>query len=202
MTNLHIGADPFPPYQYYDEDGNLKGFDYERINSIVKSMGYDPIYSVENWPLIEKSFDAKQLDMIFQVQKTEERADKWVFSHKFRDAVTTFVTASSTMTVSSVSDFPDKGLSFGVIQGYQYGDMIDTVDASVKVPCQSLTDILDCILAGTISYGVADKGVFEYLQKKNPQYRGLQIVEQLNFNRPLYVAFHDQRLRDQFNSYL
>ena len=42
MTKIKVCADPFPPYQYVDKDGSIKGKDYELVVSRLRAAGYDP----------------------------------------------------------------------------------------------------------------------------------------------------------------
>jgi hypothetical protein len=52
--HLIIGADPFPPYQYYDVNGFLQGTDYERIKNADAKSGFELEFIIEDWALVEK----------------------------------------------------------------------------------------------------------------------------------------------------
>lgn len=41
MRKLKICADPFPPYQYIDKDGCVKGRDYELVAGRLHKAGYE-----------------------------------------------------------------------------------------------------------------------------------------------------------------
>ena len=198
MSVLRVGADPFPPYQYIDEEGNLSGSDYETICKVIQKMGYSADVILREWSDVEELMDAGEIDLAFQVQKTEERLSKWHFSDKLRDSTTVIISLDADSKVS-VNCLADSGEKIGVIRGYKYGDFIDSLDEHNKLACKSLEEILDCILGGRIKYGVADLGVFQYMQKGNSQYSKIKIVKDTSFNRPLYVVFNDSKICSQFN---
>ncbi len=61
--------------------------------------------------------------------------------------------------------------------------------------------MLKAVNDGEVEFGVVDLGVFNYMNKDNI-YDNIKIIDSLNFNRPLYVAFNDESLRDKFNTYI
>lgn len=202
MKYLEIGADPFPPYQYIDENGKVKGSDYETVKSVIDKMEYNANYSIEDWSIIEKRFINKEIDIVFQVQKTPEREKKYHFSKKLRDAVTSIITSTDNdFNYDNISNLFKKGDKLGVIENYQYGEVIDSIDLDSKKYYKTLEDILTDVNKGLVKFGVVDLGVYEYMNKDNV-YKNIKVIDNLNFNRPLYVAFNDEFLKDKFNNYL
>jgi len=82
-----------------------------------------------------------------------------------------------------------------------YGDIIDSIATGSKVNFKSLEDLLQSVNSGETEYGVVDLGVFDYINKGNT-YDNVLLLSKLNFNRPLYVCFNDQSLRDEFDKHL
>lgn len=202
MKYLEIGADPFPPYQYIDKNGKVKGSDYATIKSVVDKMGYNANYSIEDWSIIEKRFNNKEIDIVFQVQKTPEREMKYYFSKKLRDAVTSIITSlDNDFNYNNINDLFKNGDKLGVIENYQYGEVIDSIDPNNKKYYKILENILTDVNTGLVKFGVVDLGVYEYMNKDHV-YRNIKIIDSLNFNRPLYVAFNDESLKDDFDNYL
>lgn len=202
MKTLYIGADPFPPYQYINESGEVCGLDYEIVKSTVDKMGYQANYIIGDWSSIEDKFNKKEIDIVFQVQKTLEREKKYYFSNKLRDAITSIATSKDdSENYDRIDDIVNGKGKIGVIENYQYGEIIDSIDASNKEYYKSLEELLESINSNRAEFGVVDLGVFNFLNKDN-YYKKIKIIEKLNFNRPLYVAFNDIQLRDEFNTYL
>jgi len=201
MKTLIIGADPFPPYQYIDDDGNIQGSDYATVKSIIDKMGYPAKFIIDEWSIIEKKFKEKEIDLVFQVQKTPEREKYFYFSHKLRDAVTSIVTASNGTKYNSIDDLFLANAKIGVLKGYQYGELIDSIPAEYKEFFGSLDELLDSVNNGLTKFGVTDLGVFNHLNN-NGKYDAIKVLDNFNFNRPLYVAFNDSNIRDEFNSHM
>lgn len=201
MKTLIIGADPFPPYQYYDEKGEIRGSDYEIIKSVIDMMGYNAKFIIDDWSKIESLVIDKEIDVAFQVQKTPEREKMFYFSEKLRDAATVIVTSGTNTELDDINDLFLDGSKLGVIQNYKYGEVIDSLEQDYKIKFKSLEDLLEAVDNGLINYGVADLGVFNYINKYNI-YKNTKIMENLVFNRPLYVVFNDESLKNEFNQNL
>lgn len=202
MKTLLIGADPFPPYQYINEVGQVVGSDYETVKSIVDKMGYNANYIIEDWSIIERKFLDKEIDIVFQVQKTPEREKQYYFSNKLRDAVTSIITSiSNNKDYHNIDELFKEADKLGIIENYQYGHTIDSINPSNKKKFESLDDILQAVNTGLIKFGVVDLGVYEYINMSS-KYENIKVLDKLDFNRPLYVAFNDTKLRDKFNNYL
>lgn len=204
--HLVVGADPFPPYQYIDEDGKIKGSDYEIIKNVLDDMGYEAEFIIREWPEIEKMFNAKKIDIVFQVQKTPEREKRYYFSEKLRDAVTVIVTSTNkTIKCNSLEELVHMIIKnkwkLGVMKGYHYGKIIDSIPKEYKVSFDTTEELLEAVNNDRVDLAVVDLGVFKYYKEKYG-YSNLNIIENASFNRPLYVIFNDPSLRDEFNTYL
>ncbi len=205
---LFVGADPYPPYQYIDEDGKLKGLDYEVIRDIIDKMGYDPLFIIKEWSVIEELLNIKKLDVVFQVTKTPEREKRYYFSEKLRDAIEVIVTSKDNVpSFTSMNEFVDyimkNNLKLGVMKGYRYGEPIDSIPERNKVPHTSTREILDSASSKQVDFGIIDLGILKYHVKRNKEkYANIKVLENLRITRPLYVVFNDPSLRDEFNKYL
>ncbi|WP_406242722.1 substrate-binding periplasmic protein [Tissierella carlieri] len=195
---INIGADPFPPYQYYDEDGNLKGSDYENIKNKFENMGYEVNIVLDEWKIIEDNIVNKKLDAAFQVQYTKERESKYFFSNLFRNAITEVVTGNPEIKINSYKEIEENKLTLGVIANYTYGDDIDNIDSSLKVSYKDQTELLKAINDKVVDLGIFDKGVKEYILEKE-EFSNIHSIKALEFIRPLYVVFSDESLRNEWN---
>lgn len=195
---INIGADPFPPYQYYDEDGNLKGSDYENIKNKFENMGYEVNIVLDEWKIIEDNIVNNKLDAAFQVQYTKERESKYFFSNLFRNAITEVVTGNPEIKINSYKEIEENKLTLGVIANYIYGDDIDNIDSSLKVRYKDQTELLKAINDKVVDLGIFDKGVKEYILQKE-EFSNIHSIKALEFIRPLYVVFSDETLRDEWN---
>lgn len=198
MKTLIVGADPFPPYQDIKVDGRIYGSDYSTVKSVIDKMGFKARYIIKEWALIEKMFNNKEIDVVFQIQKTPEREKNWYISDKLRDAVTSIVTSADNTSYHDINDIFHAQEKLAVMENYQYGEKIDSINAENKKYFKSTGDLLEAVNNFEVSFGVVDLGVFTHI-KEHKTYKNLKVINNLNFNRPLYVAFNDESIRDKFN---
>jgi len=198
---VKVGADPFPPYQYIQDDGTPAGSDYECVKKLFAAMGYEIELTIKEWSEIQGMVDSKELDAAFQVQETPERAKKYKFSALFRNAETQVVTSDPELRIDSLSQIAAKNLTIGLIQGYVNGDEIDSLPAENKKLYSGTRTLLLGISKGEVDIGVFDKGVKEYLMA-DAGIENIYAIDNLTFVRPLSVIFHNTALRDEFNKAL
>lgn len=195
---ITVGADPFPPYQYYDKAGNIKGSDYELVKKAFEKIGYEINIVLDEWKKIDDDITNKRIDAAFQVQYSIERQNKYFFSELFRNAITEVVTGNSELDINSYKEIEEKRLSIGVIANYTYGEDVDKIDLSLKVSYNDQTQLLKAINDKEVDIGIFDKGVKEYILEQEG-FSNIHSIKSLEFIRPLYVVFSDEKLRDEFN---
>ena len=199
MHKLKIGADPFPPYQYYDEKGRIAGTDYEAVAKALRSAGYEFEMILDEWSSIEKMISNYKLDAVFQVQLNRERSERYYFSDLLRSAVTQTLTGDKSLILNSCEDIKKKCLIAGVIENYSYGAHIDGIEDKFKKTYRTQEELLKDISLRAVDIGIFDKGVKEYLMGKN-NIKNIYSIDNLEFKRDLYVIFNDKKLRDEFNA--
>lgn len=198
MKKIKICADPFPPYQYINEDGKAEGLDYSLVRDVLCDAGYSTDIKIAPWNEVMGAFERKEYDAIFQVQDTPERRKKYCLSHKLRDAVTDVVRlADSDIHADSYDDLA--GYRIGLITGFANGEDIDRLPDECKILHESTGAMIDSLLAGKIDVAVCDRGVVKYLSGDDER---IIPIETLTYKRPLYVMFHDRILRDRFDDSL
>lgn len=86
---LQICSDvPYPPFEYYDEDGNVVGFDIDIATAISDALGLELEIIESSWDGIESgvALNAEDCDMaISGMTITEERAGNMLFSEPYLD---------------------------------------------------------------------------------------------------------------------
>lgn len=200
MTHVRLGADPFPPYQYFTAEGQIAGIDYATVTGVFRRAETDVEVLLRDWSEVERMLAAGEIDGAFQVQKTPEREARWHFSHLLRHAVTEIITADSTLAVNNLMELAPRGLRLGIIAGYAVGEAVDSLPDGVRVPYPTQEALLHAVATGEVPLAVFDRGVREYLMRTeslNPIFP----LKNLDFLRPLYVVFRDAALRDLYNAH-
>lgn len=186
---IRLGADPFPPYQYFDENGSVVGTDFDLVSAMFRDKGYDVTCYIDDWAVVFGKFKAKELDAVFQVQKTPERAAEFAFSPCFRIGVTEVVTADPDLVVDKYSDIAEKGLKMGVSTGYSYGDAIDSLPAGIKTAYDTMEQLLAAVANKEVDVAVIDRGVKEFILERSSLPK-LYNLPALDFDRDFYVMYH------------
>lgn len=195
MRKLRICADPFPPYQYIDKDGSVKGRDYDLVAERLHQAGYETEVCIAAWNQIYPQFENGDQDVLFQAQDSPERLEKFYLSKKLRDAITEVVTIQEKLKdIQNYSDLENYRL--GVIADFANGPEIDELSDSCKVGYADAAGVLKGIYEGEVDFGVLDQGVKEYLMAENI---ALYPVSALTYYRPLYVMFREKTVRDDFD---
>lgn len=197
-TILRVGADPFPPYQYYDESGVVRGIDSDTVTAAFEEAGYKIEIELMDWSDVQKKFDNGELHAIFQVQPDPERLAKYCFSDLLRNAATEVVSSKAGLSLNAYQDIPVQNLTLGVLQGYTNGPEIDALPEDSKKEYKDNVSLLRAISAGEVDLGVYDRGVKEYLMKQEG-ITNIYPIESMTYTRPLHVVFRDPALRDTFN---
>jgi polar amino acid transport system substrate-binding protein len=183
-------ADPYPPYQY-EEDGIVKGIDYDIIASAFRAVGYDVQVRLLPWEECLRQLDAGGADGIFQITYTPEREERYVFSDLLRKAETAFFALSNqTMQLSETVNLHEQLQSFtlGVLSGYSYDPVIDSLDLTMKVGVDDQEDLLLGLKEKLFDLAVMDVGVAAFLAGRLG-ISGIERVEGFAVTRELHVAF-------------
>lgn len=196
MEIIRVCADPFPPYQYIDDNGDIKGSDYEMVMCRLRAAGYDPKMCIAPWNQIYREFEAGERDVLFQAQDSPERMEKFYFSKLLRYAVTEVITKDQKLcelkTYSQLRNY-----KVGVIADFSNGEEIDSLPDYCKVEFADTDRVIQGVLNGEVDCGVCDQGVKEFLCA---DYNDLYSIHRLTYRRPLYVMFRNKRHRDDFDA--
>lgn len=186
---IRLGADPFAPYQYIDENGEVKGSDFDIVSEMFKEIGYEVTCEIGDWGPIYEKFLNKEIDAVFQVQKTAARQKEFALSSCFRVGVSEVVTASPDLKIENYGEFVERNIILGVSENYNYGNEIDTFPDSIKHVYVTMEDLLWAVAKGEVETAVIDKGVREYIVEKAGMPK-LYSLPALDFERDFYVMYH------------
>lgn len=196
---LHVGADPFPPYQYFLPDGTLTGIDYDKVKAAFDKAGYDIKVTLTTFDQIWRMLDAGEMQAAFQVQPTPEREKRAKFSKLLRNAATEVITNNKDLKIENYKAIEEMGLKMGVMEGYTNGPDLDALSDSIKRPYADTDGLLLAVSKGEVDIAIFDKGVKEYTMQQMG-IKNLYAFDHLTFYRPLHVIFKDQALCDAFNA--
>lgn len=190
IKTVKLVADPYPPYQY-EENDTVKGIDHDIITAAFEEYKIRTKTQLFPWEVCIEHMEMKKVDGIFQITITPEREEMFLFSKPFRTARSVFfrnakVSVRLNKGVEILTQL--KGYKLGVLAGYSYDPMIDSLREPVRTEVKSQKMLLENLLRGEFDLAIMDLGVAAYLIEKM-HLDGIEWVEGYEVTRQLHVAF-------------
>jgi polar amino acid transport system substrate-binding protein len=203
MATVKLVADPYPPYQF-EENGRIIGIDHDVITESLKVHGIAAETSLHGWDECMAMMADRKADGIFQITRTPERAEQFLFSDRLRTASTLFFKRTGLgVDLDGTAQLAPQlsNLKIGVLSGYSYDPAIDSLSGSCKVERESSEALFGGLLQDEFSLALMDQGVAAYLMKRM-RMKEIDSARGYEISRELYVAFQKDmsELAHHFNS--
>jgi len=199
--------DPFPPYEYVDNDGKYSGVNIERIKKVCRQAGIEYEFISMPWSRAIYSVKKGDADAIFSLFKTPEREEYLLFPVKALNLEVSVIVVRKNFTksVKNINDM--RGWTIGMIQDYSYGKQFDEATYIIKDPVTRNEQLLKKLKAGRNDVIIMNQLVYQSLITDLNMQNDFKIIFTVNVEN-LYVAFSRvkgskaQWLADQFSKYL
>jgi len=147
--SIIIGTDAtYPPMEFYDDDGNLVGFDIDFARAIAAELGVEAVFIDTAWDGIFPALDTKKFDVIISATSiTEER----LLSKEMSDP---YLVTSQAIAVRKDND---------EIQGYE-----DLVGKTIAVQIGTTGDFAASEIEGTEMkrFDTIDRAYMEVMNRR------------------------------------
>jgi polar amino acid transport system substrate-binding protein len=124
---LRVGWEPYAPFTFADERGEVTGADIDLIAAIAEQVGCSIVPVKLPWARILKEVEQGTLDVSTSTSRTPER-DQWaLFSQPYRETeIALYVRRGETsrFALEELADVPEQQLRLGVIVDYYYGETL------------------------------------------------------------------------------
>ncbi len=77
---IKVGIDIYEPYTYYDDNGQITGFDYELAVASFEELGYKPEFVDISWEKKDELLDSGDIDCIWSCYSMTGREDKYLWA--------------------------------------------------------------------------------------------------------------------------
>jgi polar amino acid transport system substrate-binding protein len=121
---LSVGWEPYAPYTYADDKGEVTGADIEMIETIAQEIGCSVELVELPWARILKEVENGTLDASTSTSWTQDRSAWAWFSEPYRETeIAIYVRRGEArrFELASLADVPEQRLRLGVIVDYFYG---------------------------------------------------------------------------------
>ncbi|MGC0252041.1 transporter substrate-binding domain-containing protein [Pseudactinotalea sp. Z1748] len=183
---LQVCSDvPYPPFEYYDGDGNVVGFDIDIASAIADGLGLDLEIIESSWDGLESgvALNAQDCDLtISGMTITEDRSGNMLFSDPYLDDNLGLL-ATEGSGIESVDDL--EGVSVGV-QAATTGDVYASEELGLDVVQYEDSGLmLQGLQAGQVEALIGNISILGYQAGEDPQY---VFVEEIDTGEQLGIA--------------
>ncbi|MFA5078962.1 MAG: ATP-binding protein [Dehalococcoidia bacterium] len=163
MKIVRVGIYENQPKIFTDSEGKPAGFWPDVINSIASQEGWTLEYKHGTWTECLQMLENNQIDIMPDVAYTEERSDKYAFSHETVYISWSRVYTRKDVDINSVLDLQGKNIA--VLKGsvnVEGPDGIKEIIKSYNIDCQymevdSYDRVFDLVKSGEADAGVTSK---------------------------------------------
>lgn len=178
--NFVAGITLFEPMNYYDENGELTGFETEFTKAVCEKLGVEAKFQEIEWDKKEIELNAKTIDAIWNgLTVTEDRKENMAFSKSYVRNKQVVV-----IKVDNKDKYTDEasmaGASCAAESGSAGQTAIETSDVLSKnefIGSSAQKDVLLEVKSGTVELGVLDYVMAKASIGEGTDYNDLMIVE-------------------------
>lgn len=178
--NFVAGITLFEPMNYYDENGELTGFETEFTKAVCEKLGVEAKFQEIEWDKKEIELNAKTIDAIWNgLTVTEERKENMGFSKSYvRNKQVVVIKADNKDKYTDEASMA--GASCAAESGSAGQTAIETspvLSQNEFVGSSAQKDVLLEVKAGTVELGVLDYVMAKASIGEGTDYSDLMIVE-------------------------
>lgn len=143
----------------YESDGELQGVDYEIMDSLFRSLGWDYELRFLPWSRCLLMIENGDADAILDISYTEERAQQMIFPREpisYSESVL-FHKRDRAFSIDRLEDLSEYVI--GTIRGYAYGEEFRKADYLNLEPVRSLELNIQKLLVNRIDFFISNRPV-------------------------------------------
>ncbi|MDY4588284.1 MAG: transporter substrate-binding domain-containing protein [Oscillospiraceae bacterium] len=175
-----VGITLFEPMNYYDENGELTGFETEFTKAVCEKLGVEPVFQEIEWEQKELELNSKNIDAIWNgLTVTEDRKENMAFSKSYvRNKQVVVINSKNADKYTDIASMA--GASCAAESGSAGESAIQSdsvLSQNEYIPTSAQKDVLLELKSGTIEVGVIDYVMAIASVGEGTDYSDLMIVD-------------------------
>ena len=162
-TTLTIVSESWPPY-VYEEQGQMKGADYDITQHVLSKLGYTTQWHLMPWRRALYDTANGHADAVLDISPTLERQEQYIYPSEplSRSESVLFYNKLHPHPFSTLQDL--SGLNIGVSAGYRYGNpAFIAADNFNRVPASSNETSMQMLMRGRVDMVIMNKRVGQFV---------------------------------------
>lgn len=135
FPTLTTAWEPWPPYQYLDEDNRLTGLDVKLLEAVAASAGYRMKFRKLPWERHMEHLKRGSVQVAAGISYTAKRAKFLFYSRPYRlETVRLYVRRgeAAAMQLTSLADLIGSSFVIGAQAGYYYGTLYESFKGKAR----------------------------------------------------------------------
>lgn len=203
---LTVGITLFEPMNYYDENGELTGFETEFTNAVCEKLGVEADFQEIDWNQKITELQSKTIDVIWNGMTVKEEFKSQInFSTPYiRNKQVVVIKAENAEKYADLASMT--GVTIAAENGSAGQTAIESSDVlktNEFISCAAQKDVLMEIKAGTTEIGVIDYVMAKASIGEGTDYSDLMIVESVELTPEEYaigIRLEDEELLAKINA--
>ncbi|MDH3228637.1 MAG: ABC transporter substrate-binding protein [Alphaproteobacteria bacterium] len=204
---VRIGTEgAYPPFNYIDSEGTLKGFEIDLARALCEKIGAECEFVVQDWDGIIPGLMAKKYDVIIaSLYITDERREKFDFTQKYYQTPGRFVVRKGTRL--EISDAGLKGKVVGVQRATAFERFLRDTYPALELKVYATQDEVNLdLMSGRLDAAMADVVALSQSFLNTPEGKDFEFTgpsfsgsKWFGFGAGVAVRKEDPDLRDAFD---
>lgn len=123
---LQVGWDPWPPYHFQNQQGEMTGFAIEVLNLVIHDLGCEVEYRERPWKRQLQELKEGQADIAMEAYYNAERAEYAIFSEAYSPSrAQLWVKSGNQFKATKIAELLNQGTLIGVTKDFYYGPVVE-----------------------------------------------------------------------------
>lgn len=186
-----IGITYYEPMNYFDDNGELVGFETEFTKAVCEKLGVTPVFQDIEWEKKEIELQSKAIDLIWNgLTVTEDRKENMAFSKTYLNNKQVVI-----VKTENAGNYTDTASMAGTSIAFESGSAGEdaaVADATLAecehIGCSAQKDALIEVKAGTADFGILDYTLAKASIGEGTDYDDIQILESVELASEQYAV--------------